>query len=180
MSNRLENAIKTMMDIFEARGYSEVKESEDTDFPYITAISPKGESVCVFKNIIQKLNTDKVKNVIATLKNLKMSRGILIYEETPTPPVKNAIDNVPNTELTIELFSSQDLQFNITKHIYVPKHFKVVDAEELKNLKKEFKNGQLLPVLRTTDPITKFYGFCKGDIIRILRRDNTVAYRFVK
>lgn len=64
-----------------------------------------------------------------------------------------------------------------------------VSKEELLEIKKmcfsiaiqdEFKRRwPKVPILKTTDPIARFLDFSKGEIIRIVRRDDSVHYRKV-
>lgn len=71
----------------------------------------------------------------------------------------------------IELFSLDELQFNITTHALVPPHTKVK-----KNSKVSCAH---YPIIRTTDPIVRFYGFEVGDVIRIARPEG-IAFRVVR
>ena len=85
------------------------------------------------------------------------------------------MNTLPN--ITFELFSLDNLQYNITKHRYVRPHIKLTKSEQ-----EEFrqKMGTDIPLLLKTDPICRFYNFEKGDIIKIIRKDNFISYRIVK
>ena len=80
-------------------------------------------------------------------------------------------------KIKIQLFASRELQFNITKHRFVPLHEKV-SKEETVVILKEF--GTKLPKLLKSDSVVRFYGFERKDIIRIVRSDSSIAYRVVK
>jgi len=70
------------------------------------------------------------------------------------------------------------MQYNLTKHELVPKHEKV-DINE-KNAE-DFKKSKTdkFPILLKTDPVARFYGFSKGDIIKITRKNGYVTFRRV-
>ena len=83
-------------------------------------------------------------------------------------------------DLIIELFQEEELQYNITKHYLVPKH--ELSYPKGTKISKDFKDkyGDKFPVLLKTDPVARFYGYNKGDIIKITRKGGYVTYRFVK
>ena len=66
------------------------------------------------------------------------------------------------------------MKVSITKHYLVPKHEKVPDSEKF-----DKKIIDKLPILLKTDPISRFYGFKKGDLIKISRKNNYIFYRRV-
>ena len=37
-----------------------------------------------------------------------------------------------------------------------------------------------LPIILKTDPVVKLLNFSKGDVLKILRKDNNIFYRIVK
>jgi len=144
----------------------------------ITALNGK-EKICLFLNVIPKLNVAEINSHMQELGKMNVMHGILIHEEKPTPPVKQVVANAISINICIELFSANDLQFNITKHRLVPQHVKM-SSEECRILKKKY--GSNLPILIRSDPISRFYNFQKGDIVKIVRADGdlSVPFRIVK
>jgi DNA-directed RNA polymerase subunit H (RpoH/RPB5) len=174
MTERYNNIYRTIGEMFNQREYSDIVETDDD---CLVAIKTDGNQVCVFKNVVEKLNVDEIHNHISILQNKDINHGIIIYEGMPTPAVKNVIANTPELKLNIELFHADDLQYNITKHRLVPKHIKL-DKDESKVFKD--RHGTDIQILLKTDPITRFYDFAKGDIIKIIRRDGFPSYRIVR
>jgi DNA-directed RNA polymerase subunit H (RpoH/RPB5) len=66
----------------------------------------------------------------------------------------------------------RELQFNILTHDLVPLHTKIP--------KQPGEDYSKYPVMKTTDPVARFLGFQGGDVVRIERRDHSIAYRYVK
>jgi DNA-directed RNA polymerase I, II, and III subunit RPABC1 len=123
----------------------------------------------------QKLNIMNVKECIRILTDNDINYSILVFCDSITSSAKNALYDLPN--ITFELFAQDDLQFNITKHQYAFPHIKLNDQEKEEFIKKV---GNDIPILLKTDPMCRFYNFDKGDIIKVIRKNNYVSYRVVK
>lgn len=162
----------TISEMFSQRGYSDIEEGDE----HIIAIKHNGEQICAFKNIVEKLNIEQIKFIVQTISDMKINHALVIHEERPTSAVKNFLLDSTNTHLKIELFPIIDLQYNPTKHFLVPEHIPLSgkDASEFRQ-----KFGSKIPILLRTDPISKFFGFEKGSIIKIVRKDG-ISYRIVK
>jgi DNA-directed RNA polymerase subunit H (RpoH/RPB5) len=73
--------------------------------------------------------------------------------------------------LNIQIFDIKELQFNITKHVLVPKHELITDPIEIKNILEEYsiKTKFQLPIILKNDPVAKYYNLVNGDIVKITR-----------
>ena len=69
-----------------------------------------------------------------------------------------------------------ELQYNLTKNRLVPKAVKM-EKEKVEDFKKKF--GVKFPTMFSTDPLSRFMNYMKGDIIKIYRADG-LHYRIVK
>ena len=56
----------------------------------------------------------------------------------------------------------------------------IKDGDDLEKTDFIKRMGQDIPIIYKGDPVSRFYNFEKGDIVRILRKDNTIGYRIVK
>lgn len=148
---------------------------EDDGEGDIVGRSNQGVKFIIFFTQGQKLNIANVKDCIKVLDDRQIQYSILVYYDNITSSAKRVLTNLPN--ITFELFSLDDLQYNITKHVYARPHIKLT-AEEQKVFIQ--KMGQDIPVLQKNDPMCRFYNFDKGDIIKIIRKNNFVSYRIVK
>jgi DNA-directed RNA polymerase I, II, and III subunit RPABC1 len=133
-----------------------------------------GDKLVVFFCKNDKFNIADFKRYISLTDDLKLSHCIIIYKDQITPSVNKQIDNF---DCEIELFSKNELQYNITKHRFVPKHELVV-GDESSSIRRKFGNN--LPILLKTDPVSRFFNYRKGDIIKITRDNDIVAFRIVK
>lgn len=109
-------------------------------------------------------------------------RGILISKaNVVTGPVKTAINVVEEHGIKIDVFLEDDLLVNIAEHNLVPKH-EILTKEESQTLLKSYKvNENQLPRILRNDPMAKYLGLRKGDVVRIIRNSETagkyVTYR---
>jgi len=166
----MEIALQTCLEMFQQRGYTIVEHDEDR----INAVKQDGRSICAFMADTPKFNVNRVQEYISFMNQLDTNHGIIVYKDNATPMAKKVIDN--SQDIIIELFTEEELQYNITKHRLVPKHERL-SPEEAVAFKKSF--GIKFPSLLITDPVSRFYGYSRGDIIKVTRKDG-IIYRIVK
>lgn len=170
VKNTKETYIVNVLKMLKKRNYTDIEENEDT----ITAISIRGKRVCVFTNVIEKLNVDQINSHISRLQKEGIEHGFLIHKNAPTSAVNKTISTIPKIELHIELHCIDNLQYDPTDHVLVPDHSLVLSRKNIKN-KISLKD---LPKLMVTDVISKYYDFRKGDLVKITR-NNDITYRLV-
>lgn len=87
------------------------------------------------------------------------------------------------TNVTIEIFMMKELQYNISKHVLVPKHEIVDDEKEIDTILETYqlKKNQL-PIILKTDPMARYLDVKAGDIVKITRNSpsagEAIIYRF--
>jgi len=114
----------------------------------------------------------------------KIKRAILVMAGAMTPFGKRAIDTLYEQDRVIlEYFMESELMVNITQHSLVPEHTLMSDAEKKALLKRYHLKENQLPRIQLIDPISRFYGLEKGQVVKIIRSSETagryVTYRIV-
>lgn len=186
---------RTVLEMLKARGYlvtddlkmelktfkSEFGESGTRD--KLTMLASKKDSqqdqIFVFWADEKKLNAKLIKKFEARMNQHRVKRSIIIVQESITPLSKQCLLAMPE----IETFLEAELLVNITKHRYVPKHQVLSDENKKKLLKKYHLKETQLPRIQKDDPISKFYGLTRGQVVKIFRKSETagryVTYRIV-
>ncbi|MEM2908088.1 MAG: DNA-directed RNA polymerase subunit H [Candidatus Hadarchaeales archaeon] len=75
------------------------------------------------------------------------------------------------------------MEFDVRKHVLVPKH-EVLSPEEARQVLEKFKvTPHQLPLIKASDPAARAIGAKPGDIVRITRDSPTagkaIVYRYV-
>ncbi|OUM61672.1 hypothetical protein PIROE2DRAFT_62357 [Piromyces sp. E2] len=101
-------------------------------------------------------------------------KGIIVYQKNLTPSAQKVITQMAPKYL-IEIFSDSELLVNITRHSLVPKHV-VLTNDEKKMLLERYKLKELqLPRIQPSDPVARYYGLRKGQVVKILRSSETAG-----
>lgn len=173
----MEIVYKTCVEMLNQRGYEIIEEEEDR----ITAIKQDGCHICVFITNMPKLDVNRIKEYVALMNELGIDHSIIVYGVDITPYARKVVET--SKEIKIELFPEKNLKYNVTKHKLVPQHERLSedDANEFKK-KYGIKFGGLL----LTDPVSRFYGYERGDVIKITRVEKKdkksfyITYRIVR
>ena len=166
----MEKAYNVCIEMLNQRGYTIMEQKQD-----IMAIKQNKENVIVIFNNSDSFDNKSMKDVITKMKDEEVNHAIIVYKNKVTPHVKNILEQ--NVELYIELFSEKELQYNITKHRLQPVFDKLPEKDAIEFKK---KYGIKIPVMKSEQPISRFYNYKKGDMIRIIRKDGYISYRIVK
>jgi|OpeIllAssembly_1097287.scaffolds.fasta_scaffold893424_1 DNA-directed RNA polymerase subunit H (RpoH/RPB5) len=151
------------------RGYDDIKFIDLDNKPRITA-TRSNETVNVFFVIYMKVTVNVIKSIIS----ISNSNHIIIINTFPlTPDARQTLNNMPvnstDKELfKFELFSSDEMSYDIIP--IVPKHLKIQNSNRIKEWSK-------LPILLTSDIVSRYYNFQSGDIIEITEDCGTLSYR---
>lgn len=122
-----------------------------------------------------KLNIRGIKDKLSIMNHEKSIHCIILYRDSVTSSASKSLNIIDHH---IELFSLKELQLNITKHRLVPIHEKMT-KNEIDELSSRFDKS-LMPIMYSLDPVSRYYGYKKGDFIRITRKNGLIVYRQVK
>ena len=122
-------------------------------------------------------DTLTIHNLKIYMKNMfdnNITHCVIIYSNKITPSAKKIIDI---SEFEIETFTKDEMSINITEHKYYFPHIKINDQEKQQLIN---KYGKHLPIILKSDPVVRYLNFKKGDILKIIRKNNYIHYRIVK
>lgn len=176
-SEKMEKARATCLEMLLQRGYDVADEvdGDDDEEERILAIKPDGNEIIVFFSDSPKFNVKNIQSYITSMDDMGIFHAIIIYNDGVTSFTRKAIEQ--SLEMTFELFSVDDLQYNITKHKLQPKFEKLDDDEAVKF---KAKYGTRFSIMRGDDPISNFYAYQKGDVIKVTRANGYINYRVVR
>ena len=117
-----------------------------------------------------------IKSITAVYDKMKcahISNCILVYGCSLTPSAKKYLEKTQ--KLTIEAFAEDDLLTNITKHVMMPQHVLLSQIEKESFFKSSNLADSQLPRITVNDPIARYYGMKRGDVVRIIRKSETAG-----
>jgi len=199
---------KTILEMFRDRGYRYKPElwierkddfkklfySKNIDFVAETA---DGVPVFVKWILYIKIKPNLIKDTIDEIRTQNFAQetaedGVKSYTPHKIILVSKAKSNTNITKIFkdkefrgTELFWLNSIVFNITKHMFVPKH-ELMSEEDVKQLMTELyiSNKYNLPVMLKSDPMTRYLNLNTGDVCKIVRYSPTsgqyYTYRVVK
>lgn len=135
----------------------------------------KQDDIYVFFPDEQKVGVDTVRRYKDIMKENNIKRAIIVIMLKITPFAKTDIITSLN-EFYIEIFSENELLINIVDHKLVPKH-ELLSIEEKKELLDKYSCKETqLPRISIEDPVAKYYGLKKKDVVKITRISETAGY----
>lgn len=155
---------------------------ENLDMPSVVKKDDPNDQIFVFFPNEQKLTTKVMRRYADQMKTDNILRAIIVSSEAPTPYAKRAVEDF-SKGYYLELFLDAELLVNVNKHMLVPKH-EVLTNEQKKELLKHYKVKETqLPKMQSQDPIARYLGIRRGQVVKITRNSETagkyVTYRVV-
>lgn len=166
-----ERCVEIIREMMTDRGYTVWL---DMDPIAICSTKDNQSHIMVYLCHSEKFNIEGVKYAIYQLQQHRLKHVLIVYQNLITSSARKAVEHLQ--DYVMELFEKKELQFNPTRHrLYCP-------HTRIKKDSKELPPGQigLLPVLLRTDVVSRYFHFHRGDVIRIERKNGSVAYRVVK
>jgi DNA-directed RNA polymerase subunit H (RpoH/RPB5) len=132
-----------------------------------------------------QLGVEPLAEFILEMDKYKCKNGILISAKNLSPSARKKIESLLN--YNIHFFLESEMIYDPTEHYFTPEH-RVMEVEEQRQfLSRNNLSIDQLPIILTTDIISRYYGFVPGQVIEIKRFNlydsivqNSLAYRAVK
>ena len=112
-----------------------------------------------------------------TMQTMEIRRGILVVSGKFSSFARSAIDELA-PQIVLETFREEELRVDITEHELVPEHQVLSDGEKDALLKRYKLSETKLPRIQLTDPVARFYGMQRGEVVKIIQPRKVVAIRF--
>lgn len=137
-----------------------------------TSFEVKMDNIYVIYYIPSKFRMGELKKLLDDNEDRKLNKDvqfIIVLNDKMSLINLRTLNSMPN--LQYQIFRIKELQFNITKHILVPKHEVVRDEEVIKSILDSYslKTKYQLPTILKTDPMSRYLGLKSGDIVKITR-----------
>lgn len=140
------------------------------------------DKIIVFYPNNNKIGVQNIRSYIARMRTESFKRAILILQKKLASQARDCINEISSLCL-IEVFLEAELLFNIKEHDLVPPHQLLTTAEKKKLLAKYTVSESQLPRIFVTDPVAKYYGLRRGQVVKITRKSETAGdyatYRYV-
>lgn len=121
-------------------------------------------NVDLIKNKSRMISTDQVKAMQEVIKTIE-DRVLVVAPNKLSPQAKKEKLMGPNDE-PVDIFIFDDLLIDLPRHEMVNKHTRI-DVSQLQKILGATLNPSDLPQLPTSDPISRWYGFVKGQIVHV-------------
>jgi DNA-directed RNA polymerase I, II, and III subunit RPABC1 len=139
---------------------------------------PEIGNIMVEFNSEENVGVKHLRDYMAHLATQNFYSGIMVCAKAITSSGMRGLRNArEQTALPggVELFLEQDLLVNITKHELVPKHILLSREEKMQLLNRYRLKESQLPRIQVTDPVAKYLGLRRGQVVKIIRKSETAG-----
>ena len=121
------------------------------------------------------IGVSTVKKFLHYLQDKKFRVGILVTASPLSSQARKAMAGGLTQNISTECFLEDDLLVNITHHELVPTHVLLSKEEKTALLKRYRLKETQLPRILQKDPIARYFGLKRGDVVKIIRTSETAG-----
>jgi DNA-directed RNA polymerases I, II, and III subunit RPABC1 len=122
----------------------------------------------------ESIGNAQVQELDSIMRDLGVTDAIVIYTDKITPSADVAIKHLRVKKINIDCFTEDSLQYNVTRHSYVPKHI-ICSVETKRNVMEKYHTDkEHIPQIKVTDPVCRYLGAKKGQLIEIVRQSDSI------
>ena len=137
-----------------------------------------GRDLAVFFAKNPKVGIGLVQDIAARLLAAAKTRCILVVINPVSHKARDAIKNHRTQNVVFELFRLSELQYNVTRHVFVPPHRICTPAEAEKLFKtygiKPREKFDKMRLIERGDPVMRYYGAVRGQLVEIRKPQHTM------
>ncbi|CAK9302980.1 unnamed protein product [Gordionus sp. m RMFG-2023] len=130
----------------------------------------------------EKIGIKIIKAYCQKMQEENICKAIIVIRSGMTPIAKQALGDMA-PKYILQTFSESELLINITEHELVPEHIVMTPQEKEELLIRYKLKENQLPRIQQGDPIARYLGLKRGQVVRIIRPSETagkyVTYRLV-
>ncbi len=190
---------KTVLELLQDRGYTEASslhmtfkkfkewaenlDSIKDEMGFV--ISGQAGDILVHWHTPRKLGSQEFTNLVSNIRSSHAERAIVLIEDSVTHCAKATLKSLKQKGTYIDVFTMEEMQFNVSHHNLVPKHEVCSQEEKSRVMKAYAVDRTQLPNIKTADAMVRYLGVPKGKLIRIIRDSDTmkghktISYRLV-
>lgn len=149
----------------------------------VANMNDTSDQMYVFFCDVAKAGIKPIKSYLQRMETDGVSRAVIVVQEGMTPSAKQALTDVAPRYI-LQMFTEAEMLVNITEHKLVPKHV-ILTSQEKQDLLTKYKvTDKQLPKLKMNDPVARYYGLKRGQVVKIVRTGETageyVTYRILE
>ncbi|EDR08428.1 uncharacterized protein LACBIDRAFT_184892 [Laccaria bicolor S238N-H82] len=139
---------------------------------YTTSRTNSTDQIFVFFSEEKSVGVKTMRKLLGILEEKSIQRGIIVFPGNMTPSARKVIVAMAQ-QYRLEEFSEADLLVNIVHHTLVPRH-DVLSPDEKKTLLEKYRLKETqLPRIQLADPVARYYGLRRGQVVKITRPSET-------
>lgn len=191
--NMLWRSVRTVMEMLTDRGYDlpdqweydekctvdvfrEVHGDEDPDAikKTMTFLFKKEDKNMIMTFWKGSLGTSDIQEIHEKMIAANVTRAIVVYTTKITPYAAGALRHLKVQKVNIETFSEVEMQYNVTRHVDVPRHIICSATKKARVLEDYSVTQDQLPQIKSTEAQCRYYGATKGQLMKIVRPSDSV------
>lgn len=153
-----------------------VGENEDAARSEMTVIfSKKDKSHQIMTFWTTNYGVENVRKIEEQMTQNGVKHSIVVYNNKISANAGNTMKNLKIQGFIIEPFHESEVQYVVTRSSLVPKHIICSKAKAEEVLKAYNITKNQLPEIKAGDPVVRYIGAVKGQLIKIVRPSESVA-----
>lgn len=121
----------------------------------------------------KQVSADVARQFINNIKKYGITEGVLIIDAPLSSTGQTELNILPPGKR--QVFFDSELTYNPTKHVDTPRHELLSPTAANAKLRQLGVNRSGLLIIKSSDPIVRYYGWLAGGIVKIHRVDDVIS-----